>query len=79
MGKRFDEQVDILLDEAEGKRMCFTAYNDASRKDLKRRLNEGSVASPLPGLYTRPAYWEQLGERDQALHKIRGLQQIHQL
>lgn len=79
MGKRFDEQVDIILDEAEDKRMCFTAYNDASRKDLKRRLKEGSVVSPLPGLYTRPAYWEQLDEREQALHKIRGLQQIHQL
>ena len=54
MGKRFDEQVDIILDEAEDKRMCFTAYNDASRKDLKRRLKEGSVISPLPGLYARP-------------------------
>lgn len=57
MGKRLDEQVDILLDEAEDKRMCFTAYNDASRKDLKRRLNEGTlIAGELDGAqkYTDP-------------------------
>lgn len=58
--------------------MCFVGYNDACRKDLRRRLKDGSLFSPLPALYVRRGYWEGLDERDRALHKIRGLQMLHQ-
>ena len=77
MSKKVENELLVLLDEAQAKGACLVPGTKRVRAALRRRMGEGGIVSPRRGLYARESWWEALKPDGRALAIMRGLQQLH--
>lgn len=72
-----NKEIERLLDEAQHEGRCIMNATAAQRRALGRRVQCGEVVRPMPGLYARSAYWNQLDSAERKRHVIRCLGRRH--
>lgn len=77
MSKAIDQELERLFIAAERSQTCLVGPNERIARLLNQRARRGSAVRPRRSLFARPAYWNALEPDEQALHIIRGLQQLH--
>ena len=76
MSHRNDELIAGLFAQSERERRCLFTQGRSIQKALRRRIGR-SVISPLPGLYTRKAHWNNLDKTKRHQEIVRALALKH--
>lgn len=69
-------EIEGLLDRAEAAGTCLSVRESSLRRALRRRVLEGKLASPLPGLFARARLWDALPPTKRTLWTMRGLARL---
>lgn len=69
--------VEKALAHARDRRMCLTAVSKTGKALLERRVRDGVLLTPFPGVYEEPDYWPSLDLREQSLRVIRSAALLH--
>jgi hypothetical protein len=72
-----DAEIERALNHARDMRMCLPAAKRSGRDLLKRRVREGILLSPFPGVYEEPAYWRGLDPSEKSIRVIRAAALLH--
>lgn len=70
---KLTREVEEILDRAEASEALATYNSERTRYKMSRLAHAGQLVVPMPRLYARKTYWEELNERERMLHKMRGL------
>lgn len=71
MSRTVDAQVQRAIETAERAGRLVTADTPRGATALRTRHKAGRLASPAPGAFARPEYWQQLSRDEQDLHLIK--------
>lgn len=71
MSRTVDAQVQRAIEAAERAGRLVTADTPRGATALRTRHKAGRLASPAPGAFARPEYWQQLSRDEQDLHLIK--------
>ena len=75
--KANDAEMARLFSRAERMGMCVVSHCERTRSILRRYLESGKVVRPARGIFARTSYWDGLSRREQALHVLRTMQDMH--
>lgn len=75
--KTNDKEIALLFSQAESRRTCAVPSDMRVRQSMRRRVEQGKAVRPARGIYARASYWNALPKREQALHTLRALQELH--
>lgn len=71
MSRTVDAQVQRAIEAAERAGRLVTADTPRGATALRTRHKAGRLASPAPGAFARPEYWQRLSRDEQGLHLIK--------
>lgn len=71
MSRTVDAQVQRAIEAAERAGRLVTADTPRGATALRTRHKAGRLASPAPGAFARPEYWQRLSRDEQDLHLIK--------
>ena len=77
MANRRDDEVKLILDEAESQMRCAFARDKNAARMLGVRRAEGQLAMPHPRLYVRSELWEELSDVERHLYLLRAYAAKH--
>lgn len=69
--------VTRLVAEAKDESRCAVSRTRAEEVCLLRAKTAGKLVTPMPRLYTEPAYWSDLKPDQKAAHVIKALHELH--
>jgi hypothetical protein len=72
-----EQRIDGLLLQAEEDRRLARPKDETERRLLNRRVAEGAILRPFPGMYAKPQDWDSLSRNDRALRIIRTIALSH--
>lgn len=77
MSTRVNRHIAALFSAAERRGRCLVPSTSADAMALRRRIDKGSVISPVRGMFARASHWQTLGPTQRTAHIIRGLARLH--
>lgn len=70
-------EYDFQLKAAERDNTCLVTKDPSARRHYNRLVEQGTVVSPMRGMYARAEYWKDLSFDRQHLHMVRALAKKH--
>ena len=77
MSTKMDRDVQCLIHEASCRDSCAVSFNRNYERVMQRRVDAGTLVSPLPRLYADTQRWSELNPAERRIWVMHGMRDFH--
>lgn len=77
MSTKMDRDVQCLIHEASCRDSCAVSFNRNYERVMQRRVDAGTLVSPLPRLYADAQRWSELNPAERRIWVMHGMRDFH--